>query len=90
MVLRLTSETVQTGPNEQETLIQAETKPSNTRQCKDRDGFLPTVMLTPTLTRIHDYVNGKITEATDPEIKRHAEVRAKAAAYKASKRQRAA
>jgi RecA/RadA recombinase len=90
MVLRLTSETVQTGPNEQETLIQAETKPSNTRQCKDRDGFLPAIMLTPTMTRIHDYVTGKITEAADPEIKRHADIRAKAAAYKASKRQRAA
>lgn len=88
MVLRLTAETVQTGPASHETLIQAETKLSNTRLCKDRDGFLPAVLLTPTMERIHAYVTGALTEDKDPEIKRHADVRAKAAAYKASKRTR--
>lgn len=89
MVLRLTSETVNTGPGEQETLITAETKPSLTRQCKDRDGFLPTILLTPTFTRIRAYATGELTEGDDPEIKRHADVKAKAAAFKASKRTRA-
>jgi hypothetical protein len=90
MVLRLTSETVQTGPSEQVTLIQAETKPSLTKQCKDRDGVLPVTLLTPTMERIHGYVTGEINEATDPEVQRHADIRAKAAAFKAAKRQRPA
>jgi hypothetical protein len=61
-----------------------------TKQCKDRDGVLPVTLLTPTMERIHGYVTGKINGATDPEVQRHADIRAKAAAFKAAKRQRPA
>jgi hypothetical protein len=90
LVLRLTAETLKTGPAEQVTLISAETKQSLTKQCKDRDGVLPMTLLTPTLDRIHKYVKGELTEATDPEAKRHQEVRAKAEAFRASRKQRPA
>lgn len=90
LVLRLTAETLKTGPTEQITLISAETKQSLTRQCKDRDGVLPMTLLTPTLDRIHAYVKGEMTEDTDPEVKRHRDVRAKAEALRLSRKQRPA
>jgi hypothetical protein len=86
MVLRLTAETVKTGAAEQETLITAETKLTNTRLCKDRDGVLPMTLLTPTMERIHAYVTGELTEETDPEIARHAAIRQQAEQYRSSRR----
>lgn len=81
LVLRLTAETVKTGPTAQETMIKAETKQSLTRQCKDRDGLLPFELLNPTFDRVRAYVTGELTEDTDPEIAHFREIRAEAAKY---------
>jgi hypothetical protein len=89
--LRLTSETIKTGPFQQETLVSAETKLSLTRLCKDRDGVLPMELLNPTFDRIRAYVTGEMTEATDPEIARHQKIRETAEKYRLSRKpQRAA
>jgi hypothetical protein len=85
LVIRFTSETLQTSALTQETLIKAETKKSLTRQCKDRDNKLPLELLTPTLDRILAYLSGDLTLATDPEITRHQEIRDKADKYRASR-----
>jgi RecA/RadA recombinase len=90
MVLRLTAETVKTGPNEHVTLVKADTKLSLTKLCKDRDGVLPMELLNPTFDRIRAYATGELTEETDPEIIRHQEIRNKAAAFRAARKQRPA
>jgi hypothetical protein len=78
LVIRLSAETLKTGPSEQVTLVTAETKASLTRQCKDREGVLPFRLVNPTFDRIHQYVKGELTEATDPDVQRYEDARAKA------------
>jgi hypothetical protein len=90
LVLRLTAETLKIGATEQATLVTAETKASLTRQCKDREGVLPFKLVNPTFDRIHQYVKGDLTEATDPEISRYTEIRATADKVRAARKQRPA
>jgi hypothetical protein len=87
LVIRLSAETLKTGPSEQVTLVTAETKASLTRQCKDREGVLPFRLVNPTFDRIHQYVKGELTEATDTEVQRYEDVRAKAEQVRNARKQ---
>lgn len=81
VALRLKSETLPTGEQEQETLITARTKPSALVRGKDRLGVLPRDMPEPRFDRIVEYVNGDVVWADDEVFPLYAQTRERAAAY---------
>lgn len=85
VALRLTSETLPTGDQEQETLITARTKPSALVRGKDRLGVLPRDMPEPRFDRVVEYINGEVAWADDEVFPLYAQTREKAAAYKEQK-----
>lgn len=85
VALRLTSETLPLGEQEQETLITARTKPSALVRGKDRLGVLPRDMPEPRFDRLVDYINGEVVWADDEVFPMYAKVRERAAAYKEEK-----
>lgn len=82
VALRLKSETLPTGDQEQETLVTARTKPSALVRGKDRLGVLPRDMPEPRFDRVVDYVNGDVVWADDELFPLYAQTREKAEAYK--------
>ncbi|AWY07537.1 DNA recombinase [Streptomyces phage LazerLemon] len=85
VALRLTSETLPLGEQEQETLITARTKPSALVRGKDRLGVLPRDMPEPRFDRLVEYINGDTVWADDEVFPMYAKVREQAAAYKEQK-----
>jgi len=85
VALRLTSETLPVGDQEQETLITARTKPSALVRGKDRLGVLPRDMPEPRFDRLVDYINGDVVWADDEVFPLYAQTRERAAAYKEEK-----
>jgi hypothetical protein len=85
VALRLTSDTLPVGEQEQETLVTARTKPSALVRGKDRLGVLPRDMPEPRFDRVVDYVNGDIVWADDEVFPLYAQVREQAAAFKEQK-----
>ncbi|AWY07292.1 RecA-like DNA recombinase [Streptomyces phage Araceli] len=85
VALRLSSETLPIGDQEQETLITGRTKPSALVRGKDRLGVLPRDMPEPRFDRIVDYINGDVVWADDEVFPMYAKVREQAAAYKEQK-----
>lgn len=85
VALRLSSETLPVGDQEQETLITARTKPSALVRGKDRLGVLPRDMPEPRFDRLVEYINGDVVWADDEVFPLYAQVRERATAYKEQK-----
>lgn len=85
VALRLSSETLPVGEQEQETLVVGRTKPSALVRGKDRLGVLPRDMPEPRFDRLVDYINGDVVWADDPVFPLYAQTRERALAYKEEK-----